>query len=214
MEKVMAAEVDAAAALEHRVAYRAHVADLVAACGKGGQDGQGGAQPVAAQVLTQVVTLHRPASRVVRPAARPPERSLRIAVASRDGALIDEHFGYARAFAVYRVDGETIEYVETRPVDRYCHGSETCAEDEADEADEADGIAVPRLARSIAALSGCDAVLCARIGYEPWQALRRAGIEPNTEFALDAIDASLRAYWNANRAAPSAPLPACGAKRA
>ncbi len=211
MEKVMAAEVDAAAALERRVAYRAHVADLVAACGKGGQ---GGAQPVAAQVLTQVVTLHRPANRVARPAVRPPGRSLRIAVASRDGALIDEHFGYARAFAVYRVDGETIEYVETRPVDRYCHGSETCAEDEADEADEADGIAVPRLARSIAALSGCDAVLCARIGYEPWQALRRTGIQPSTEFALDAVEAALRAYWSASGATPRVPEPACGAKRA
>ena len=215
LEKVMSTDVDHVAALDRRVAYRAHVAGLVATCGQGGQAGapQAVAQGVT-QVVTQVVTLHRPAKRVARPAARPPGRSLRIAVASRSGALIDEHFGHARAFAVYRVDGETIEQVETRPVDTYCHGSETCGEDEADEADEADGLAVPRLARSIAALAGCDAVLCARIGYEPWQALRRAGIEPNTEFALDAVDAALRAYWNANRAMPSAPLPAAGAKRA
>jgi nitrogen fixation protein NifB len=205
MEKVMAAGVDAAAALERRVAYRAHVADLVAACGK---VGQGGAQPAAAPVVTQVVTLHRPSA---HHAERPIGRSLRIAVATRNGALIDEHFGYARAFAVYRVDGETIEHVETRSVDKYCHGSETCGEDEAD---ETDGIAVPRLARSIAALSGCDAVLCARIGYEPWQALRRAGIQPNTEFALDAVEAALRAYWSASRATPRVPVPASGAKRA
>ena len=76
------------------------------------------------------------------------------------------------------------------------------------------GIAVPRLARSVAALAGCDAVLCARIGYEPWQALRRAGIEPNTEFALDAVEASLRAYWSAHRTTPGAPLPVSDAKRA
>lgn len=196
VDKVMASDVDHAAALARRVAYREQVSARIA-------QRRDGAKPA---VATQVVSLHRPARRI----AAPP---LRVAVASRGRTRVDEHFGYAREFDVYRVDGDSLSWVETRRVEKYCHGSETCDEGGAGD----DGGSASRIARIIAALAGCDAVLCARIGFEPWQALVKAGIRPSTEQALEPVEAAVRNYWASARdavAASGKALPVSGEKRA
>jgi len=37
-------------------------------------------------------------------------------------------------------------------------------------------------------LKGCEVVLCSKIGYEPWGPLEAAGITPNGEHAMEAIE--------------------------
>ncbi|MBP0028737.1 NifB/NifX family molybdenum-iron cluster-binding protein [Roseofilum sp. Guam] len=97
------------------------------------------------------------ASTVVKP---PPQ--IRVAVASKDKGLTNEHFGHAREFLIYEVDAHQAQLLENRPVKPYCHGPEGGPGD---------------LSENIAALSDCTAVLVAKIGALPESRLQEAGIE-------------------------------------
>jgi nitrogen fixation protein NifB len=57
------------------------------------------------------------------------------------------------------------------------------------------------LSRTIKALDGCEAVLCSKIGFEPWGALEAAGIQPNGEHAMEPIEAAVQAVYAEMRAA-------------
>ena len=48
----------------------------------------------------------------------------RIAVASTDGIVVNQHFGHAERFHIIELDAETekYEYTETRKVERVCQG--------------------------------------------------------------------------------------------
>ena len=45
-----------------------------------------------------------------------------VAVASKNGVAIDEHFGHAKQFYIYQVGNGTAELLESRHVDHYCLG--------------------------------------------------------------------------------------------
>ncbi len=134
-----------------------------------------------------VITLHRPQKSAL--AGRP----VLMAVAAK-GGLINEHFGHAREFLVYEVTGAGAKLIGHRKTDLYCSGDDTCGEGES------------VLERTIRALSGCEVVLCSKIGYEPWGKLEAAGIQPNGEHPMEAIEPACIAVWNemlkAGRLAP------------
>ncbi|MET0008084.1 MAG: NifB/NifX family molybdenum-iron cluster-binding protein, partial [Candidatus Thiodiazotropha sp. 6PLUC4] len=70
-----------------------------------------------------------------------------------------------------------------RKVDLYCSGGDTC------------GDAETTLQKIIRVLEGCEAVLCSKIGYEPWEMLEESGIQPNGEHAMEPIeDAVAKVY--------------------
>ncbi|MHB1127058.1 MAG: nitrogenase cofactor biosynthesis protein NifB [Bacillota bacterium] len=92
------------------------------------------------------------------------KKQYKIAVASKYGKLIDQHFGHATEFAVYLGDGEIFELVEKRRVQQYCLGVEDC-DPEAN-----------RRERIIETLKDCDAVLSMRIGYHARKRLQERGI--------------------------------------
>lgn len=96
------------------------------------------------------------------PAVR--KRQFRIAVASKGGRLVDQHFGHAVEFRIYQGDGEAFQLVDKRQVEQYCQGVEECDETEAGK----DSI--------IGAIKDCDAVLSLRIGYHASQRLQNNGI--------------------------------------
>jgi len=110
-----------------------------------------------------------------------------MAVASSGGGVINQHFGHAREFLIYEASapsGEVdVRFIGARKVDLYCAGGDTCGE-----ADTA-------LARTIRTLAGCEAVLCSKIGYEPWGDLEAAGIQPNGEHAMEPIEAAVAALY-------------------
>jgi nitrogen fixation protein NifB len=110
-------------------------------------------------------------------------RAVLMAVASSGGALINEHFGHAKEFLVYEASPGGVRFVGHRKVELYCTGYDTCGEAET------------RLARTIRALQGCEVVLCARIGYEPWGQLESAGIQPNGEHAMEDIEEAVAAVY-------------------
>lgn len=88
-----------------------------------------------------------------------------IAVASKDGREINQHFGHAERFLIYDVaDGEA-RLVDEKKVERYCTY-------------DADHPQRAHILRHIAeALTGCRAVVCAQIGQGPQMEMERLGID-------------------------------------
>lgn len=130
----------------------------------------------------------RPAAEVLVPLAAVGRRSERadavlMAVASRDGTCVDQHFGQASELLVYEVSARRAVRVGTLQVEPYCSGADACGGGDA------------ALRATVAVLAGCAVLLCAQIGYEPWRRLEAAGIQPNGEHADEPIDATLRAVY-------------------
>lgn len=49
--------------------------------------------------------------------------SYKIAIASTDGIVVNQHFGKADSFHIFKIDSEKYDYVEQRPVESCCGGS-------------------------------------------------------------------------------------------
>ena len=88
--------------------------------------------------------------------------SVRVAVASKDGVMVHQHFGRATHFQIYDLDEAGFQFVETRENTPSCHFDQT-AEGESHEP-------VVRL------LADCRIVLVARIGPGATQVLRSRGL--------------------------------------
>jgi nitrogen fixation protein NifB len=106
--------------------------------------------------------------------------SILIAVATKGGGRINEHFGHAKEFQVYEVSTAGAKFVGHRRVDLYCQGG--YAEEDS-------------LETVVRAINDCVAVFVARIGGCPRKGLSEAGIEPVDRFALEYIEQSAIAYF-------------------
>ncbi|MEG3435633.1 nitrogenase cofactor biosynthesis protein NifB [Pannus brasiliensis CCIBt3594] len=99
-----------------------------------------------------------------------------VAVATKGQGIVNQHFGHAKEFQVFEVDGVEAKFVGHRKIDNYCqsgYGEDATLE----------GI--------IKSIADCKAVLASKIGSCPQDQLRAAGIEPVegydtiTQVALD-----------------------------
>jgi nitrogen fixation protein NifB len=106
-------------------------------------------------------------------------RPVLMAVATSGGGIINQHFGHAKEFLVYEASMTDVRFIGHRKVDLYCSGGDTC------------GDAETTLQKTIRVLEGCEAVLCSKIGYEPWEMLEEAGIQPNGEHAMELIEEAI-----------------------
>ncbi len=88
-----------------------------------------------------------------------------IAVASKDGKAINQHFGHAERFLIYDVGGGEARLVDEKKVERYCTY-------------DADHPLRTHVLKAIAdALAGCRAVVCSQIGQAPQMEMERLGID-------------------------------------
>lgn len=106
-----------------------------------------------------------------------------VAVATKGGGRINQHFGHASEFQVYEVSGKGVKFSGLRRADKYCQGG--FGEDTS-------------LDTVITALEGIEIVLCAKIGDCPKEALGAAGITATDEYAHDWIEAGIGAWYQAN----------------
>ncbi|MBT1071889.1 NifB/NifX family molybdenum-iron cluster-binding protein [Pelotalea chapellei] len=91
-----------------------------------------------------------------------------IAVASKDGKEINQHFGHAERFLIYEVENGEVRLVDEKKVDRYCSY-------------DPEHPLRGHLLRDIGtALAGCRAVVTAQMGEHPRSELEQLGIEPFT----------------------------------
>jgi len=111
-------------------------------------------------------------------------RPVLMAVATSGGGVINQHFGHATEFLIYEANATDVRFISHRKVDDlYCSGGDTCG----------DGESV--LSKIIKVLDGCEAVLCSKVGYEPWAMLEEAGIMPNGEHAMEPIEDAVAAVY-------------------
>ena len=183
LDKVAAMKIDHQAALERRLALRAKVAAEL--------ESKRARAATPSEPARQVIAWQRPPRAVLG-------RAVLMAVASRGGGLINEHFGHAREFLVYEASEGGARLLGHRKTDLYCSGSETCG----------DGETV--LDRTISALAGCERVLCSKIGIEPWGRLEAAGIKPDGEHGMEPIEDAVMAVWREMLAAGQLATPVAG----
>ncbi|MFZ1413038.1 MAG: nitrogenase cofactor biosynthesis protein NifB [Defluviicoccus sp.] len=113
-----------------------------------------------------------------------------VAVCTKGGGRINQHFGHAREFQIFEVDRTGVRLVGHRRAQHYCQGG-----------DGDDDV----LERTIEALAGVSAVLCARIGSCPKDQLAAAGIRAVDDFAFEYIETAVAALFRAEAARDIAP---------
>ena len=99
--------------------------------------------------------------------------SVRVAVATKGGGRVNEHFGHVTEFQVFEVSATKALFVGHRRVDQYCQGG------------EGDDAQLPSVVR---ALNDCHAVLVAKIGACPKDELSAAGVEPVDTYVGEFIE--------------------------
>ena len=89
-----------------------------------------------------------------------------IAVASKDGKEINQHFGHAERFLIFDVESGNAKLVDERKVERYCSY------------DPEHPLRGHLLCSIAEALAGCRAVVSAQMGEHPKAELEKLGVEP------------------------------------
>lgn len=89
-----------------------------------------------------------------------------IAVASKDGKEINQHFGHAERFLIYDVEQGEARLVDEKKVERYCSF------------DPEHPLRGHLLQGIAGALAGCRAVVTSQMGDHPRSELEKLGVEP------------------------------------
>lgn len=168
LDKIEAMEIDYSAAMEKRKVVHDNIA---AELERQQMEKEQGVQFVSLDSLRKTAK------------PKPRLRSVLMAVATQGGGIINQHFGHAKEFLIYEVAQDNVKLVGHAKTDQYCSGNTTCGEGET------------VLQKLINSLEGCEVVLSAKIGYEPWEQLEEAGIIPNSEHAMEPIEEALIAVY-------------------
>ncbi|MBI5748531.1 MAG: dinitrogenase iron-molybdenum cofactor biosynthesis protein [Nitrospinae bacterium] len=110
---------------------------------------------------------------------------MKIAVASSDGRIINQHFGHAERFLIFNVDGNQINFVEERKVEKYCSSDEDHLYD------------TNRLEKFYEVIKDCKFLLVCRIGTIPEKELEKRGIK--TFILWDRIEEGIKKVAESQR---------------
>ncbi|MEM8555928.1 MAG: NifB/NifX family molybdenum-iron cluster-binding protein, partial [Pseudomonadota bacterium] len=111
-----------------------------------------------------------------------------IAVATKGGGRINQHFGHATEFQIFEVDADGVRFVTHRRCDNYCVGG--YGEEDT-------------LELVIKTLEGINTILCAKIGDCPREALEEAGIEAIQDYAYEYIETAVSAVYREKMGLPA-----------
>ncbi|MGR9054126.1 MAG: NifB/NifX family molybdenum-iron cluster-binding protein [Gammaproteobacteria bacterium] len=107
------------------------------------------------------------------------EHPLKLAVATKEGLAISEHFGHAKLFWIYEATSGQCRLLEKRDVDHYCHGQHGSQS---------------AMAKILETIKDCHAVFVAKIGDGPTEKLEAVGVRSVARYAYEAIEDSLMDY--------------------
>ncbi len=119
------------------------------------------------------------AAAVANRAPKPASPKVLVAVATKGGGLVNQHFGLAKEFMIYEVDANDAKFVSHRKVADYCQGG--YGEEAALE-----GI--------IGTIADCAAVLTSKVGPCPQKELKKAGLQVIE--AYDVIETVARHFYD------------------
>ena len=103
-----------------------------------------------------------------------------VAVATKGGGRVNEHFGHVTEFQIFEVSAQQALFVGHRRVDQYCQGG--FGDDE-------------QLPSVVRAINDCHAVLVAKIGGCPRDELKAAGIEPVDSYVDEFIEKAALSWF-------------------
>lgn len=93
--------------------------------------------------------------------------TIRVAVASRGNGKVNLHFGHAKEFMIYEIQGENLRFVGIRKVQAYCNGTASCGDEKES-----------TLVETIKGIKDCQMVISSGIGEGPREELVAAGVVP------------------------------------
>ncbi|MEM1367695.1 MAG: nitrogenase cofactor biosynthesis protein NifB [Cyanobacteria bacterium P01_H01_bin.15] len=125
------------------------------------------------------VAAKKQAAAARRQTAKTQSPKVLVAIASKGGGLVNQHFGHAKEFMIYEVDAQEANFVSHRKVADYCQGG--YGEEAA-----LDGI--------INTIADCKAVFSAKVGPCPQKKLQKAGLI--VVEAYDVIETVARDFYN------------------
>jgi len=102
-----------------------------------------------------------------------------VAVATKGGGLVNQHFGHAKEFMIYEVDATEAKFIGHRKVADYCQGGY---------GEEA------MLEGIIGTIADCKAILAAKVGPCPQKELQKAGL--TVIEAYDVIETVARHFYD------------------
>lgn len=102
-----------------------------------------------------------------------------VAVATKGGGLVNQHFGHAKEFQIFEVDANEAKFVGHRKIDHYCQGGYGEA---------------ATLENVIKTVADCKAVLVSKIGACPKADLQLAGIRAIESY--DVIEKVAREFYD------------------
>jgi nitrogen fixation protein NifB len=112
-------------------------------------------------------------------AAKADSPKVLVAVATKGGGLVNQHFGHAKEFMIYEVDAAEAKFIGHRKVADYCQGG--YGEEAA-------------LTGIISTIADCQAVLAAKVGPCPQKELQKAGLQVIE--AYDVIETVARHFYD------------------
>lgn len=98
------------------------------------------------------------------------ESRIKVAVATKSGLIVDQHFGQVSELYVYEYSNGHAIFHEKRSIRQYCTGNEDC-----DSAED-------KITSIINTIADCDAVIAMRIGESPKRKLSQKGIRVFTTY--------------------------------
>ncbi|OPJ61910.1 nitrogenase cofactor biosynthesis protein NifB [Clostridium oryzae] len=112
---------------------------------------------------------------------------MKVAVVTKSGMNIDQHFGHAEEIYIYSSDGKDVQFLEKRNIEKYCGGKEECEDREA------------KIDNIIDMIDDCSAIVAMRIGDSPREKLEAKGVKVYQMY--DTIGSAVRkVYMNAVKA--------------
>jgi len=102
-----------------------------------------------------------------------------VAVATKGGGIVNQHFGHAKEFQIFEVDANEAKFVGHRKIDNYCqtgYGEDATLE------------------YTIKAIADCKAILVSKVGECPKAELREAGLQ--VVEAYDVIEKVAREFYD------------------
>lgn len=102
-----------------------------------------------------------------------------VAVATKGGGIVNQHFGHAKEFQIFEVDANEAKFVGHRKIDQYCQGGY---------GEEA------TLEYVIKTVADCQAILVSKVGECPKAELKQAGLE--VVEAYDVIEKVAREFYD------------------
>lgn len=93
------------------------------------------------------------------------EKELRFAIASKNGKVVDLHFGHATDFYIYDYKNNMAVYKEKRSVEKYCNGKDENNEE------------IDKFEAAMKVLSDCNGIISLRIGNSPTNKFKSKGID-------------------------------------